>query len=256
MKRHKLNIVFVFFFAVILTFSANAQIRPHSQRWSKIYHTPKAYRDWMFNLSVGDALYYGGLSSYDLDPAQKIPNESNLAYSVSAGKWVNPYLAMRVNFYKGSLHSLKNTHDMNSDFNEYTAQILVNVTDFFNYQSGYQRKFYSYVFLGYGLIDFRSTVYNTTTGILEKEWGTDKMITEWVIPAGVGLAYNFNQNFTFAFDATYHYINTDKLDAYSNDSKDFMLYLALNVTYNFNLKQINGYITRPKSRRSLKWAKF
>jgi len=255
-NKHKLNIILVLFFAGFLVLTSNAQMRPHSQRWSKLYHTPEIYRDWMFSLTGGTILYYGGLSNYDLDPLKKIPNESNFSYSASVGKWVRPYLAMRINFQKGKLHSLKSSYDMNSEYNEYTAQLMVNVTDFFNYPAGYQRKFYSYVFLGYGLIDFHSSVYNTNTGDLIKEWGADKMITEWVIPAGIGVAYNFNQNFTFAFDATYHYINTDKLDARVNNSKDFLLYLALNVTYNFNLKQINGYIVRPKSRRSLKWAKF
>lgn len=234
-------------------------MRPHSQRWSKLYHTPEAYRDWMFSLSGGTALYYGGLSNYDLDPVQKIPKESNLAYSASLGKWIKPYLAARINFQKGKLNSVKSNREMNSSYNEYSGQLLINVTEFFNYQAGYQRMFYSYVFIGYGLIDFTSSSYvNNTDGTttLIKEWGADKMITEWVAPVGIGFAYNFNQNFTFSFDATYHYTNTDKLDAITNDSKDFMLYLALGINYNFNLKTINGYISRPKSRQKLKWAKF
>lgn len=233
-----------------------AQIRPKSQRWSKIYKTPEIYRDWMFSISGGSALYYGGLSNYDLDPMNKIPNESNLSYSATAGKWLRSYGAVRASFQKGKIHTIKNSKDLNASFNEYTAQVMINVTDFFNYPSGYQRMFYSYVFLGYGLIDFKSSVYSTTTGLLVKEYGQEKMVTEWVVPLGVGFAYNFNQNFTFSLDATYHYLNTDKLDAYTNDSKDFMLYLGLTVFYNFNLKDFNGYIVRPKSRRSLKWAKF
>jgi len=210
----------------------------------------------MFSLSAGSALYYGGLSNYDLDPLNKIPNESNLSYNFSLGKWVKPYLALRGNLQMGKLHSTKGTREMHANFNEYTAQLMVNITDFFKYPAGYQRQFYSYVFLGYGLIDFRSSVVNTSTGIIEKQWGQDKMITEWVVPLGVGIGYNFNENFTFSFDATYHYIDSDKLDAYSNNSKDFMLYLAVGVIYNFNLKELNGYIVRPKSRRRLKWAKF
>lgn len=255
MKKHKLNILLAFVLTVLLTLPSIAQIKYKPQRWSKARNTPSLYRDWMVSVSAGTALYYGGLSNYDLDPLQKIPNESNLSYSLSAGKWVLPYLAMRANFQMGKLHSIKTTREMNSKFNEYTGQILLNLTDFLGYPSGYQRSFYSYVFIGYGLIDFSSSVYNSATGVLN-DYGTDKMMTEWVVPAGVGIAYNFNSNFTFSFDATYHYINTDKLDAYTNSSKDFMLYLGLSVNYNFNFKSINGYISRPKNRRSLKWAKF
>lgn len=256
MNKHIKNIFLFFLLAVLFIPAAQAQMRPNSLRWSRLYHTPPLYRDWMFSLSAGSILYYGGLSNFDLDPLNKIPNESNLSYNISLGKWIKPYLALRGNFQKGSLHTLKSTHDMHSDFNEYTGQLMVNITDFFNYPAGYQKMFYSYVFLGYGLIDFRSSVVNTSTGLIEKQWGQDKMITEWVVPLGIGIGYYFNENFTFSFDATYHYVNTDKLDAYTNDSKDFMLYLALGVVYNFNLKQINGYIVRPKSKRRLKWAKF
>lgn len=228
-------------------------MRPHSQRWSKGNKTPAIYRDWMFSLSAGTALYYGNMSNYDLDPLRKIPKESNLSYSVSAGKWIKPYLAVRANFQQGNLHTAKGAREINVSFNEYNAQLMINVTDLFDYVSGYQKDFYTYVYLGYGFIDFSSSYYNGAEWAYE---GQDKMITEWMVPFGIGIGYNMNQNFTFTFDATLHYINTDKLDAYSGESKDFLIYLGLGVNYNFNVKEIKGFRVRPKSKRSLKWTKF
>ncbi len=231
-------------------------MRPQShQRWSRANKTPSLYRDWMLSLNAGTALYYGGMSNYDLDPLKKIPKESNLSYSMSVGKWVKPYLAVRANLQMGNLHAVKSTREMNANFNEYSAQVMINLTDFFHYVSGYQKDFYSYVFVGYGFIDFSSAVYYSVSDTWVYE-GQDKMSREWVIPAGIGLGYNVTQNFTFTFDASYHYAHTDKLDAYPNQSKDFLLYLALGMNYNFNIKEFKGYIVRPKSKRSLKWAKF
>ncbi len=256
-KKSILNTFVVLFVLGFSIPNSYAQVKTNTLRWSKNFRTPAAYRDWMLSVSGGSALYFGENSNYDLDPLNKIKTESNLSYSISAGKWVKPYLAMRANFQMGKLNTIKSSHEMTANFNEYTAQLMLNVTDFFDYPSGYQRRLYSYVYLGYGLIDFKSAYY--TNAILENEVGTDKMQTEWVVPIGFGLAYNYNQNFTFAFDASYHYINTDVLDAYSysgSTSKDFLIYIGLSVNYNFNLKYIEGFIVRPKSRRSLKWTKF
>lgn len=245
----------IIFFSVFLTLPSNAQMRPQAKRWSKAKRTPPIYRDWMFGMSAGTALYYGGLSNDDLDPLKKIPNESNLSYSVYAGKWVKSYLALRANFQMGDIHSVKGPRDMNANFFEYNAQMMINLTDLFNHKTRYQRKLYSYVGLGFGMINFSSSVYNSDTDIWVYE-GQEKRTNEWEVPATVGLGYNLNQNFTFTIDATYHYANTDKLDAFQNGSKDFLLYLALGVNYNFNVKQFKSSILRPKSQRSLKWVKF
>jgi opacity protein-like surface antigen len=243
----------VLFFAAFLTLSANAQMRPHSQRWSKIYHIPTGYRDWMISASTGTALYYGDFSLDDLDPLSRVINQSNLSYSFAAGKWLKPYLGLRAHFQMGKIKAIKSTYELNSNFSEYSLQTLINISDLLNYPAGFQRKYFSYAILGFGAINYKSIVSKPD----EPEFLNPGRVTEPVFLLGIGASYNYNQNFTFAFDGTYHYTNSDKLDGDTRTpAKDAILYIGINVIYNFNLKQINGYITRPKSKRKLKWAKF
>jgi len=221
------------------------------------------WRHWFVKANIGLNAYFGDISTYDHDPLNKIAHESKFGYSVSAGKWIIDWGGANFTFSGGGLKGIKeNGVESRTNFYQYTLEGIVNITQLIN-QYDRQSVFYLYGKLGFGLIDFNAYYINTNRGdtlnIVGKNSQFGKRVTEWVIPLGIGGAYNIDKNFSVIFDITYNYTHTDKLDARYNgsaaDNNDYYVYFATGVKYTFTIKDKHGVYRRPRSKRTRRWTR-
>jgi len=221
------------------------------------------WRHWFVKSNIGLNAFFGDVSTYDHDPLNKLKYESKFGYSVSAGKWIIDWGGANFTFAGGSLKGIReNGTESHANFYQYTLEGLINITQLINHYDE-QTPFYVYAKLGYGLIDFNAYSINSNTGdtlnIVGKHSGFGQRVTEWVIPLGIGGAYNIDKNFALIFDATYNYTHTDKLDAryYGSASgdNDYYIYAAVGVKYTFTIKDEYGKYRRPRSKRSRRWTR-
>ena len=220
------------------------------------FHKGKVmWRHWYIDAKIGYNVFYGDITSYNIDLVEKYKEESKVGYALGLGKWVESWIGVEGNLMHGKLRGVKDTLISNTTFNQATGEVIINFTQLI-YPSNIQTPFYFYGKLGAGLNYFSSTLTHSKTGAVIKTSGNPYNI-EWMIPISFGGAYNITENFSLTATASYTYINTDKLDAtYTNkpdDSNDFYLSLFFGAKYTFSLKQSKGSYRRPRSRRGTNW---
>ncbi|MFH0999230.1 MAG: hypothetical protein V1783_00170 [Bacteroidota bacterium] len=234
-------------FIVLIALKTNGQ---HPNRWVRIDNTVFSFDDIFISASSGTALKFGSKDNPFVNPSVQNFSSYNNSYAFTIGKWVLPYLALRANLINGQFHSLFNEYEINSRYREYGGNIMLNITGLINQSSGKLHAFYPYVFMGYGLIDFESSLYNHYTDELT-EFGKTKMVSEWVVPLGIGIAFDAPKNISFSMELTHYYINTDRFDATIDNSKDSMLMLSVGASITFNRN-----LTKRNAERSLRWMRL
>lgn len=234
-------------FIVLIALKTNGQ---HPNRWVRIDNTVFSFDDIFISASSGTALKFGSKDNPFVNPSVQNFSSYNNSYAFTIGKWVLPYLALRANLINGQFHSLFNEYEINSRYREYGGNIMLNITGLINQSSEKLHAFYPYVFLGYGLIDFESSLYNHYTDELT-EFGKTKMVSEWVVPLGIGIAFDAPKNISFSMELTHYYINTDRFDATIDNSKDSMLMLSVGASITFNRN-----LTKRNTERSLRWMRL
>lgn len=260
MKR-KISQRFTLVILILLIFGGEL----YAQRQFDSHKGGSIWRHWYVKADFGPTALFGDISTYDTDPFKKLRYESKFSYSVSAGKWITDWGGAHFTFSQGQLKGIRGDLEANTSYFQYTFQGIINLTQLL-YPSDDQGNFYFYAKVGYGLMDFNAILTNVATGDTIRMQGVntshDKRVTEWVIPFGFGGVYNIDQNFAINFDATYNYVNTDKLDGKFvssevdyNDNKDYYIYLSLGFQYTFNFKESYGNYKRPKSRRRIQWTR-
>lgn len=236
-----------------------------AQRQFDSHKSGSIWRHWYVKADIGATALFGDISTYDSDPFKKLKYESKFAYSATVGKWVTDWGGAEFTFSMGKLKGIRGSLEANTEYLQYTFVGRVNITQLI-YPSDAQTPFYFYAKLGYGLIDFNAILTNVDTGDTIRMQGAntphDKRVTEWVIPFGFGGTYNIDENFSIVFDATYHYVDTDKLDGKYissevdyNDNKDAYVYLSIGVQYTFNIKETYGGFKSSRSKRNKRWTR-
>lgn len=244
----KINLVFII---VLLLFSSSSIAQIEFEKYGSSY----VWDHWYGQVAIGGNAFFGDISSHDHDPINKLRYETSYGYSASFGKWANSWIALQVSLSGGKLKGIKDSCSSHTSFYQYTFDGIINVTQLIK-KDQKQTSFYGYLKLGYGLINF--TAYNTNNENENNDYANEgARITEWVIPMGAGVVYNLDKNFSFFLDATYQYVNTDKLDAKctSNGILDNYVNGSLGFRYTFNLKSSRHKYRRNSSRKGLHWVK-
>lgn len=243
----RLSKFLLLFFIIIIGLKTYGQ---HPNRWVRRDNSVFSFNDIFISASSGTALKYGSKDNPFVNPAVQNFSSYNNSYAFTVGKWVLPYLALRANLINGQFHSLFNEYEINSRYREYGGNIMLNITGLINQSSEKLHAVYPYIFMGYGLIDFESSLYNHYTDELT-EFGKTKMVSEWVIPLGVGIAFDAPKNISFSMELTHYYINTDRFDASIDNSKDSMLMLSVGASIT-----LNRVLTKRNAVKSLKWMRL
>lgn len=244
-----------------LIFGANL----FAQRAFDSHKGGSAWRHWYGKANVGAYALFGDVSTYDTDPFNKLSKESRIGFSGSVGKWITDWGAAEFTYIRGNFYSYTISNEVHTNFNQYTIIGMVNFTQLI-YPSDRQTPFYFYGKIGYGQIDFNATLTSIKTGDTIRMQGTetahDKRVSEWLIPFGIGGAYNFDDHFALVFDLNYSYVHTDKLDGKFissevdfDDNKDSYASITIGIMYTFNVKVSNGFFKRPKGRRNVRWVR-
>ena len=239
---------------VLLFFSSSSK----AQIVFEEYGSKNIWNHWYAQVSVGANALYGDISSHDHDPIKKIKYETSYGYSGSFGKWINSWIAAQLSLSGGKLRGVKNSHNSHTSFYQYTVEGVINITQLiYDYQR--QTQFYGYVKLGYGLINFKAYVTNNKDEKIAKGGKicieNDEKVSEWLVPIGAGIVYNLDKNYSFFLDATYQYVNTDKLDAIctTNGTLDRYINGQLGFRYTFSVKGTRQKSRRSSSRKGLHW---
>ncbi|MEJ5303087.1 MAG: hypothetical protein HPY80_07230 [Bacteroidales bacterium] len=196
-------------------------------------------RNWYIGLNSGATIQFGELGSFG--GKSKSPGA---AASVFLGKQITPWLSIRGNLMTGNFKGQDLFSYSKAKFYSYQLTGLISLSTLVN---GYkpERAMDVYAQTGAGFIDFQSDVWDNITN----EWlagyghgygkGIKGYTREWVFPAGLGVNWRFYKNLNLNFEASYWFLNTDRLDGDEvNPGKDRGLYTSLGISYRFNVGRL------------------
>jgi Flp pilus assembly protein TadD len=159
------------------------------------------------------------------------------------GYQFSPIFGGRLNITSGQLRSDPPDQSYRSNFNDYSGQVTIDITNIF--RDNYDSKFSFYGFGGVGLLAMKADIYGLPLNYscCDK---TDFKTKTLVFPAGFGLKYALNNYFDLTFETSLHYTATDELEYIGTDSKihqmDGFRYSSLGLTY----KVLDGFGTSPR----------
>lgn len=227
------------FTLLVLINSINAQ--DTNQSWIK--------KGWTANANFGSNLFYGDIRVYNYWPVAKYSNERKFAGGIIIGKQLTSFLEFRGHLLYGSLSGAKRTDLQGNPFNQYFSTKLFEYSTTFKLDitslifGGNEKRFLSvYSYAGMGLVNFRSQRKSLLDNSIIMSYGYNgnnkksKATTEAVFPVGGGFDFRLLDNLKMTFDVSLRFVNTDKLDAYVNNSSgihDMYGYTSIGITYLF-----------------------
>lgn len=243
-------------FVLLLSFAEKST----AQRDYNMHKGNQMWRHWFVKAHAGAAMLYADASTYNADIFYKMRYESNIAYSLEAGKWLTSWGGAQASFSMGKLYSQTSNTESFTEFNQYSGSLIFNLNQLI-YPAASETELYVYAKLGYGFINFSGVMLQKETqdtiGRVGNYAGFEKPVTEWFIPVGIGGVYNINEHFGISLDFSINFTNADKLDAsYSNTKdmpNDLYTFLSAGFIYTFDLKDSKGVYWRPRSKRGTKW---
>ncbi|MGM0648542.1 MAG: hypothetical protein ACQESZ_09165 [Bacteroidota bacterium] len=208
---------------------------------------------WTVNANLGMTSFYGDLTDqqnrvFTNTPFSKFFYEDRaLAYALLIKKDLSADWTFRASLMHGKVKSHSATFQRYFE-NRLTEYYLGLEYNFSNLIWGYEnsREWRLYGFVGIGLTDFRTKVYDLQTdqelrsvGYYGTRWFDDQppMKTETTIPFGLGFDYQLNSDWTLTFETGIHGINTDLLDGFEHDHSgvEGFGYTSMGLSYNFNM---------------------
>jgi hypothetical protein len=197
----------------------------------KATNSTHLYENWGFGLQFGRTSFFGDLA--DNSGGLKNTPFSKYFYedmrtmtSISLEKWFSPYFAARGFMGYGQIQGTKETSNAWFEANlfEYHMEAVADLTNLF---FGINRKRIVSVsaFVGIGLTESRTWKYDLITDKLigTNGFGNPKSpegkyvpMTETVLPVGLIATVFVANKVSFEFEASFHPIHSDKLDATPN----------------------------------------
>lgn len=119
-----------------------------------------------------------------------------------------------------------------NNFNEYTFTAGINLMALI--KRNVNTKLGIYAQSGFGLIDFKTKLYNGANDSVVKSLGYDNQesTTELVIPLEIKITYNIGEHSIISVQSVLNRVDTDKLDATEgNDNRDYYNLLSLGYSY-------------------------
>lgn len=218
------NLLFAIVASVLSTaVSANPDVwsgSPSKSFWS----------NWGISLNGGVTSYFGDLSIYDSDPANKLKFESKPAYGLQLSKFFSHDLSLSGQLIYGGLKSTYNEKlSFDTDFIEYNVQLRVDVLNLF------LRKNHSGIgivaFGGIGHMIFKSVKYAQEKGQV-KTYTHRASAPEFVYFLGGGIAYDISNRFGVNLDVAIRQAQNDRIDnEVRKDNYDFYSFINIGFTY-------------------------
>lgn len=219
-------------------------------------------RDISITASAGVTHFWGDLRQYDFAPVFNDVSENRGGIGLSLNKGLSNTLSLQFAGLYGALQGVRRGKAVgpgyprgryfNTNILEGSTRIMLNVNNILSpYRERFDKKWGIYAFAGLGLVQFDTKVYlldtdaevNATRGV-----GPTGKTTEAVATIGSMLKYHLNNKMDLGLEASYRFVNTDRLDGWEGPGSDNDRYsfLALNFTYHFGVKE--GEV--PRERKS------
>lgn len=201
------------------------------------------FNTWSITAFGGINTFYGDLQDYEWIPEG---SEMKTGFGLSVNKILSPVFTLQAVFFTGQLAGSKKSLDFRFETKVMQYGLLgsVNVSNLI-FPNKINRKFSTYALLGMGLVDIKSQLIKTSTDAFVHGFGYDKngneieATTELDIPVGLCFKYQITKKIDVGIMGLLHNTNTDKLDAYRQDSeaKDKFLNTSLCLTYTLGSKE-------------------
>lgn len=234
MKKHYTVILIMIFTSAQLSF---AQMNKGNERWFVGGHGGvNAF--WGDITDNGNHIFPGG-------PFQEgYYKDRKGMYGIILGKEINSRFSFRAQYIRGNLRSTSDfdKKKFSSRINETNLSLHINLIDLFGGDS--KSPWTIDLFAGMGMLSFRSIASSTITGETIRTAPNDslsyalkKNMNTLVIPFGLSINYNINENFRLSFETTMHSANSDWLDAEASKKRSFegYSYSGLSFIYFFNI---------------------
>lgn len=207
-------------------------------------------------LSAGPSLFYG-----DIQSKSPFQEDWKLGFGIGVRKQFSPIFGAGLQFLSSKIHgTVLNWSDgsaanlkFDSDLTEFSLFATIDISNtFFGVKP--QRTLSVYGLAGFGVANWMSTLRSTVDESVVAQYGVSPTNTNaWtpvtVFPVGLGVNINLRPNIGINFESTYHFTNSDQLDAYTEGTgtNDSFLYTSLGLS--FKLLSSNNTVssTRPSA---------
>lgn len=199
------------------------------------------FDNWQVNVNVGTNLFFGDIQQYRRAPYKE---DWRVAYGLILRKQLSPVIGLGFQLLNGQLHGTRfNYAGGDKMFDAKVFEYNFNGTlNFSNLFAGYNpsRTFSIYGVAGIGFSNWASDLKDYHTGKIIKSSGytgkgPGKRTTEIVVPFGLGMNLDFNDNFGLNIESTLRPVNSDLLDTWQSGFKyDIYNYTSLGLYYNLN----------------------
>ena len=195
------------------------------------------WHDWSVSLNGGYTSYFGDLSIYDSDPANKLRHESKPAFGVMASKFFTDELAVSGQMVYGGLKGTYNENlSFDTDFLEYNVQLRVDLLNLIFRRNNTGLGLVA--FGGVGHMLFNSVKYAREEGRVNN-YPHRASAPEFVYFAGGGIQYRLSDRFSANLDVAIRQVQNDRIDnEVRKDNFDF--YSFINVGVSYHIKHLFG----------------
>ncbi len=215
--------------------------------------------DWAFGIYGGGTSFFGDLRAesggLNSTPFSKyFYQDMRTMGGINLEKWFGPYVGVIGNVQYGHIQGTKETSHawFEAWLFEYNLNISANLSNII-LDLDQRRHWMVYTSIGIGMSESRSWKYSTITnkvigtngfGKPKKKGGPYIPMTETIGNYALGAKFYIGGNLTLNIEGSIHIINSDKLDATTNDNSSFIsgiegynLY-SIGLQYHFGF---NGY---------------
>ncbi|MCF8297137.1 MAG: porin family protein [Saprospiraceae bacterium] len=251
-RRSKLSFTILLFLITVLLLPSIA----------KAQQNYGLFENWNANFNLGYNKFYGDItdkknSIFRNTPFHKYFYENRkMMYGFMFGKDINDIVNVRGQILYGNIKGTSEIYLSYFDAKlfEYNLNAKVNLSNLILGTSSY-RSYSFYATAGIGMVNWNTQRKDLKTGVVLDGNGfvNDGGIgalhsTEGVIPIGLGVEFNLNDNWQIALESTLHGIKTDKLDAYFSESKkvEGFGYVSVSMEYTFDFKAFRFGSSNPK----------
>jgi len=229
-KRIKILILTVIITGFVIPQTLSAQ--HWGGRWK-----PGFWDLWTINANVGLSSFFGDLSIYDKDYAEKFSKESGPAFGVVLTKYINDKFGISGQLLYGTLKGENNSNvSFKANVIEYNLHARVDFINLFSPDN--ISKFGIVGFAGIGQFIFKTTKYekNTSDPAIHNTG-----VPEFVYFGGIDIYYKVTDQFDITAGMALRQARNDKLDDVNrNENYDYYSIINIGVTYHINSIKSSG----------------
>ena len=200
---------------------------------------------WEVGLTGGTSIFFGDVKENTVFPVSTNNNEWRLGGSILAGRQLSSVFGLRGQALYGQIAGTKRSYNyfFEGDYFEFNLNTTVNLNNLLG-QKRTDRLVSTYLLVGVGLINYNTTLYTLSNGMILKRFGYGSgsglggRTLEGIVTGGVGVNFKLSDRFVVNFESTMRFVNTDEMDGWAKDFKyDMYNYTSIGLFYRFGYRK-------------------